>query len=72
MAAADEATIASGTPGFVLMERAGRAVARATVTLAGHRYGSRVAIVCGKGNNGGDGFVAARVLHREGVAVRCL
>ena len=72
MAAADEATIASGTPGFVLMERAGRAVARATIALAGRRYGTRVAIVCGKGNNGGDGFVAARVLHREGVAVRCL
>ena len=72
MATADEATIASGTPGFVLMERAGRAVARATVALAGRRYGARVAIVCGKGNNGGDGFVAARVLHGEGVAVRCL
>jgi len=72
MAAADEATIASGTPGFVLMDRAGRAVARATVALAGRRYGERVAIVCGRGNNGGDGFVAARVLHREGVAVRCL
>lgn len=70
--AADDATIASGTSGFVLMERAGRAVARATVALAGRRYGARVAIVCGKGNNGGDGFVAARVLHREGVAVRCL
>jgi len=72
MTAADEATIASGTPGFVLMERAGRAVARATAMLAGRRYGARVAIVCGKGNNGGDGFVAARVLHREGVAVNCL
>ena len=72
MSAADEATITSGTPGFDLMERAGRAVARAAVALAGRRYGTRVAIVCGKGNNGGDGFVAARVLHREGVAVRCL
>jgi hydroxyethylthiazole kinase-like uncharacterized protein yjeF len=72
MATADEATIASGTPGFALMEQAGRAVARASVTLAGRRYGARVAIVCGKGNNGGDGFVAARVLHREGVAVACL
>jgi hydroxyethylthiazole kinase-like uncharacterized protein yjeF len=72
MAAADEATIASGTPGFDLMERAGRAVARASVGLAGRRYGTSVAIVCGKGNNGGDGFVAARVLHREGLAVRCL
>ncbi|MGH2699160.1 MAG: NAD(P)H-hydrate dehydratase [Actinomycetota bacterium] len=72
MAAADEATIASGTPGFTLMERAGRAVARAAVAVAGRRYGARVAVVCGKGNNGGDGFVAARVLRREGVAVRCL
>jgi hydroxyethylthiazole kinase-like uncharacterized protein yjeF len=72
MKAADEATIASGTPGFVLMERAGRAVGRASVELAGRRYGARVAVVCGKGNNGGDGFVAARVLHREGVAVTCL
>ena len=54
------------------MERAGRAVARASVALAGRRYGARVAIVCGKGNNGGDGFVAARVLYRQGVAVNCL
>jgi len=72
MAAADAATIASGTPGFTLMERAGRAVARAVISLAGHRYGLRVAVVCGKGNNGGDGFVAARVLHHHGVGVRCL
>ncbi|MGH2751511.1 MAG: NAD(P)H-hydrate dehydratase [Actinomycetota bacterium] len=72
MAAADEATIASGISGFTLMDRAGRAVARAAIGLAGRRYGARVAVVCGKGNNGGDGFAAARVLHRHGVAVRCL
>jgi len=72
MAAADEATIAAGTPGFELMDRAGRAVARASVALAGRHYGARIAIVCGKGNNGGDGFAAARVLHRRGIAVRCL
>ncbi|MDQ4058339.1 MAG: NAD(P)H-hydrate epimerase, partial [Actinomycetota bacterium] len=72
MAAADAATIASGTPGFTLMERAGRAVARAVIALASHRYGLRVAVVCGKGNNGGDGFVAARVLHHNGAGVRCL
>jgi len=72
MAAADEATIASGTPGYELMDRAGRAVARASATLAGRRYGARVAIVCGKGNNGGDGFVAARLLHLQGLAVTCL
>lgn len=72
MAAADAATIASGTPGFTLMERAGRAVARAVISLARHHYGLRVAVVCGKGNNGGDGFVAARVLHHNGAGVRCL
>ena len=53
------------------MDRAGRAVARAAIDLLGARYGSRVAVVCGKGNNGGDGLVAARLLMREGVDVRC-
>jgi len=72
MAAADAATIALGTPGFTLMERAGRAVARAVISRARHRYGLRVAVVCGKGNNGGDGFVVARVLHYQGAGVRCL
>jgi hydroxyethylthiazole kinase-like uncharacterized protein yjeF len=71
MGEADASTIESGTPGAVLMERAGRAVARTAITLLGGRYGRRVAVLCGKGNNGGDGFVAARVLHREGCAVRC-
>lgn len=70
MAAADRHTIDAGTPGHVLMERAGRAVARAVVRVLGGRYGRRVVVVCGKGNNGGDGFVAARVLAREGVSVR--
>ncbi len=69
MAAADEAVIAAGTPAEVLMDRAGRAVARAILDVAGRRYGLRVAILCGKGNNGGDGFVAARVLAREGASV---
>ncbi|MEA2433495.1 MAG: ADP-dependent NAD(P)H-hydrate dehydratase / NAD(P)H-hydrate epimerase [Actinomycetota bacterium] len=71
MRSADEATISSGTSGEVLMERAGRAVARAVVDLAGGRYGKRVTVVCGKGNNGGDGFVAARVLHIAGLTVVC-
>ena len=72
MAAADKATIAAGTPGRVLMERAGRAVARAALDVAGRHYGTRMAVVCGKGYNGGDGFVAARILQGQGVAVRCL
>ena len=72
MSAADEAAIEAGTPAFVLMERAGRAVARAAIELAGGRYGKRAVVVCGKGSNGGDGFAAARFLLREGVAVHCL
>ena len=54
------------------MDRAGRAVARAALDVAGRRYGLRVAILCGKGNNGGDGFVAARTLSRAGASVRLL
>jgi hydroxyethylthiazole kinase-like uncharacterized protein yjeF len=69
MAAADAATIAAGTPQAVLMERAGRAVARATLRKLGGSYGRHVVVVCGKGNNGGDGLVAARALRRAGVRV---
>jgi len=67
MAAADERAIAAGTPVEMLMERAGRAVAWAVRRVAGAAYGRRVAIVCGKGNNGGDGLVAARVLRGWGM-----
>ena len=72
MAAADKAAIDSGTPVEVLMERAGRAVARIAIQLAGGRYGRHATVVCGPGNNGGDGFVAARILRTEGLSVRCL
>jgi len=65
----DRATQARGVPAADLMERAGRAVARAAVDLAGGTYGRRVVVVCGKGNNGGDGFVAARHLARWGMRV---
>lgn len=71
MRRADEATISAGTAAEVLMERAGRAVARVVVREAGGRYGKKIAVVCGKGNNGGDGFVAARVLHHQGARVIC-
>src|SRR5439155_9109066 len=50
-----------------LMENAGRAVARTALEVAGGSYGRRVVIVCGKGNNGGDGLVAARHLERWGM-----
>jgi ADP-dependent NAD(P)H-hydrate dehydratase / NAD(P)H-hydrate epimerase len=67
MADADRLTIASGTPGSVLMEQAGAAVADEAARLV-PRAG-RVAIFCGPGNNGGDGFVAARLLARQEFAV---
>lgn len=58
MQAADRRTIEElGIPGAVLMENAGTAVARAVAARFPARR--RVAVVCGKGNNGGDGFVAA-------------
>lgn len=66
MAEADRRTIAAGTPVEVLMERAGRAVAWA-VRQRHPRYGTRAVVVCGKGNNGGDGHVAARILRGWGV-----
>lgn len=58
-------------PGIVLMENAGRAVAEAALqVLDGAEEGSgRILVVCGKGNNGGDGFVAARHLQNWGFLV---
>jgi hydroxyethylthiazole kinase-like uncharacterized protein yjeF len=69
MAERDKFTIAAGTPVEVLMERAGRAVAWAVRRWCGGTYGTRVLVVCGKGNNGGDGLVVARVLEGWGARV---
>lgn len=69
MRIADARAVANGTPVATLMERAGRAVARAVRTELGGTYGRRVVIVCGGGNNGGDGLVAASVLTQWGVRV---
>jgi NAD(P)H-hydrate epimerase len=63
----DRETQAGGVAADVLMEGAGRAVARGARELAGGAYGRRAVVVCGKGNNGGDGLVAARQLGRWGV-----
>lgn len=68
-AALDRATQSRGIPAELLMERAGRAVARAALDVMGGSYGRRAVVVCGKGNNGGDGLVAARHLARWGVRV---
>ncbi|MGO9785761.1 MAG: NAD(P)H-hydrate epimerase, partial [Stellaceae bacterium] len=71
MGEADRRTIASGTPGADLMENAGAAVAKAVARR--HPPGSKVVVVAGPGNNGGDGFVAARHLAAAGYRVRvCL
>ena len=58
-----------GVPSLELMETAGRAVAEAAAQVA---TTSRAAIVCGKGNNGGDGLVAARALRETGFDVDAL
>ncbi|MDB5678906.1 NAD(P)H-hydrate dehydratase [Sphingomonas bacterium] len=65
--AAEERAIAAGSNVEELMERAGAGVAEAVRRLAA---GAPVLILCGPGNNGGDGYVAARILRANGVAVR--
>lgn len=67
MRAYDRWTIEHGTPGLVLMERAGAGVVRVLRRHFGRR--GPVVVCCGRGNNGGDGFVAARLLARARVPV---
>ena len=68
MSEADRLTMAAGTPGSLLMQRAGEAVAREVA-----RRWTRprpITVLCGPGNNGGDGFVAAIALAQSGWPVR--
>lgn len=71
MRTADKYTIEElGVPSLELMERAGRALAREAedmLALGGKKIRERVLCVCGGGNNGGDGFVCARILNGRGV-----
>jgi hydroxyethylthiazole kinase-like uncharacterized protein yjeF len=67
MSAADHAAVAAGTAGLQLMERAGAAVAAAVA----ERFSPRDTVVlAGPGNNGGDGYVAARLLKEQGWPIR--
>jgi hydroxyethylthiazole kinase-like uncharacterized protein yjeF len=70
MAQADRLTIAGGIAGIELMENAGRAVADHVSSR--HPPGTRIAVVAGPGNNGGDGLVAGRLLRERGYRVRML
>ena len=70
-----KASLEYGIPAHVLMENAGRAVAEETLKFAREelgkdRSGLKAVICCGKGNNGGDGLVAARYLQQAGCAVK--
>ena len=67
MGEADRLTIADGTHGITLMENAGRAVADA---VCRDLQGRSITVLAGPGNNGGDGFVAARILAERGHDVR--
>ena len=66
MRSSDAAAIAAGTPGRQLMRRAGESIFRAT------QWKAPVAVVCGTGNNAGDGYVVACLLHEAGIPCRIL
>lgn len=69
MRAAEQALIDAGTGVDELMQRAGRGAAEWVWRIAGHRP---VTVLCGPGNNGGDGYVIAQALHERGAQVRVI
>ncbi|MGA7877380.1 MAG: NAD(P)H-hydrate epimerase, partial [Desulfoferrobacter sp.] len=71
MAQLDKKTIEGiGIPGIVLMENAGRGAADFFQQVVPELLNGRISVVAGSGNNGGDGFVLARLFHDQGAAVR--
>ena len=63
MNAVDRATIAAGVPGIILMENAAQRVVDYIASRFAPVAAQRIVVVCGKGNNGGDGLAIARILH---------
>jgi len=70
MARADRLTIEGGVPGMTLMEAAAAAIAKSTTLILQKTSARRVLVLCGPGNNGGDGYVAARILRSQRFKVR--
>src|SRR4051812_39868729 len=63
MRAVDLATVEAGIPGIVLMENAAHSVVEYIAAKFSPLAEQRIAVICGKGNNGGDGLAIARILH---------
>lgn len=74
MAQLDSAAISAGIPALELMERAGQACAKHVCVMLGEAIprSKSVLVLCGPGNNGGDGAVIARILHERGISVRVM
>jgi len=72
MAEIDRLSSEAGVPTLELMERAGEAIVTKAAEMVSGLMGTRLAIICGKGNNGGDGLVAARLLKKYSTQVTVL
>jgi hydroxyethylthiazole kinase-like uncharacterized protein yjeF len=70
MARADRLTVEGGVASMALMEKAAAAIAKVASTILAKTSGRRVLVLCGPGNNGGDGYVAARILRNQRLKVR--